>query len=443
MPDVLLQSAFSTPAMAAATADEAWLQGMLDFEAGLARAQARVGLIPEKVDAAIVSRCGADYFDVAAIAGQTIAGGNPAIPLVAELTRQVPGQASRYVHWGATSQGVIDTATMRVLRRALPIIIDDLKTIEAACARLADAHRDTLMAGRTLLQQGPPITFGPKAAGWLVPVRRARRDLQTLCDTELAVQFGGAVGTLAPLGDDGEAVLSALAEALDLAEPTLPWHGTRERLLRVGSALAVAASALGKIAGDVVLLMQTEVGEVSEPDAGGSSAMPHKRNPVASTLTLAAVRRVHGLASELFSASIHEHERAAGAWHAEWQPIFDCLRLTGAAAHHMRAMTAGLSVNNDRMQHNLQMTQGVTMAEAAKTLLTPYMDRNDAHRLVGEACEQALAEGRPLADVLAGNEAVTAQISVETLRDALEPAHYIGSAVRFIDRALADKQGRR
>src|SRR5699024_1194374 len=200
------------------------------------------------------------------------------------------------------------------------------------------------------------------------------------------------------------------ANALDLAEPELPWHGSRDRLLRIGSALAIAASALGKIAEDVVLLMQTEVAEVSEPNAGGSSTMPHKHNPVASTLTLAAVRRVHGLMAELFAASVHEHERAVGAWHAQWQPLFDCLRVAAAAAHHMRSMTSGLIVHADRMEQNLWLTQGVTMAEAAKTLLAPHLGRGAAHERVAEACNTALAEARPLADVLIADKTITEHV---------------------------------
>lgn len=436
MPDALLQSAFNTPEMAAATSDEAWLQDMLDFEAALAQAQAEVGLIPREAAASITARCRTENFDIAALGQQTSNGGNPAIPIVAALTLLLPDHARGHVHYGATSQDVIDTATMRMLQRALPLIIDELTAIETACARLADKHRKTLMAGRTLLQQGPPITFGLKAAGWLVQVRRARCGLETVQQNELAVQFGGAVGTLAPLGDDGEAVLACLASALDLAEPEMPWHSARDRLLRIGSSLAIGASALGKIGEDVALLMQTEIGEVTDPNAGGSSSMPHKRNPVASTLTLAAVRRIHSLTGELFTASIHEHERAIGSWHAQWQPLFACLQLMAAAAHHTRTLTDGLIVNVDRMRDNLWLTQGVTMAEAAKALLAPQLGRDTAHKLVANACEAALEQARPLADVLAEKEQVTACIDTTTLGDTLQPDNYTGSAQRFIDRAL-------
>lgn len=439
MSDALLQSVFSTAEMTAATSDAAWLQAMLDFEAALAQAQADVGLVPHDAAQVISAQCRADNFDIDALGRETSMGGNPAIPVVSALTRLLPNHVRGHVHRGATSQDVIDTAIMRMLQRALPLIINDLEAVETACAGLAETHCDTLMAGRTLLQQGPPITFGLKAAGWLASVRRARRDLQIRYKQDLALQFGGAVGTLAPLGNDGGAVLAALARRLDLAEPELPWHSAPDRLLRIGSTLAIVASALGKIAEDVALLMQTEIGEVSDPNAGGSSSMPHKRNPVAATLTLAAARRVHGLVGELFSASIHEHERAIGSWHAQWQPLFDCLRLTAAAAHHMRSLTAGLIVNTDRMHANLWLTRGVTLAEAAKSLLAPQLGRETAHQLVAEACNTALTDERPLADVLAENITVTAQFDAKTLRQVLQPHNYTGSAKHFIDRVLADR----
>src|SRR5699024_7372043 len=232
----------------------------------------------------------------------------------------------------------------------------------------------------------------------------------------------------------------AMARRLDLNAPELPWHSARQRLLRIVSTLALAASALGKIAQDIVLLMQTEVAEVSEPHAGGSSSMPHKRNPVASTLTLAAVRRLHVEMASLLNNSLHEHERAAGAWHAEWQPLFDCLRLAAAAARHMRDATAGLIVNSEQMQHNLQATQGVTMAEAAKTLLAPHLGRTQAHQLVADACKRALAEARPLADILAADATVAEHTTGAALQAALAPANYTGSTQGFIDRALDDNQ---
>lgn len=437
MSETLLSTTFSTAAMDTATADSAWLQAMLDFETALATTQADANLIP-RAAADAINACGQiAAYDVAAIGQQAVKGGNPAIPLVAALTSKLPAHARGHVHYGATSQDVIDTATMRVLKRALPLIVDDLEHIENACARHADQHRATLMPGRTLLQQGPPISFGLKAAGWLVAIRRARHDLQAVMASELAVQFGGAVGTLAPLGEHGVTIMQALATRLDLAAPLLPWHGHRNRLLRIGSALAIAASALGKIALDTALLMQTEVGEVIDPNAGGSSAMPHKRNPVAATLTLAATRRAHGLVAELFTASLHEHERAIGAWHAEWQPLFDCLRVVAAAAQHTRTLTTALQVDASRMQANLEQTRGVTLAEAAKSLLAPHIGRDAAHARVAKACAAALAQGTPLVAILAADNAVTAHVDAATLRQALQPHNYTGSAERFIDRALA------
>ncbi len=437
----LLRCAFSTAEMELATDARACVQAMLDFEAALARAQARVGLIPADAAEAIASACDARAYDLTRIAEETVKGGNPAIPLVKLLTARVDKSAAGFVHWGATSQDVVDSALMLVLARALPLVLRDLDALQRHCAQLADAHRNTVMPGRTLLQQALPITFGLKAAGWLSQLKRVRSELERAQKEALAVQFGGAVGSLASLGEQGVAVVRELALQLDLPEPDLPWHTARDRIVRVISALALVAGAVGKIAQDVVLMMQTEVAEVSEPAGagqGGSSTMPHKRNPVASTLALASVRRLHALLPTVYAGLVQEHERAAGAWHAEWQTVTEALRLTAAALHHVGFAIGGLNVDSARMRRNLDLTRGLLMAEAVMMVLAPILGRGEAHARVEEACRRAVAQDMTLQDVLMSDEQLVAQLGRERLAALFDPAGYLGASAQFIDRALSD-----
>jgi len=419
--------------------DAAWLQALLDVEAALARATARAGLIPEGYAAAITAACRAERFDVAALGEDAAEGGNPVIPLVRALTAAVPGDAAGWVHWGATSQDILDSAAMLVARRALGPLLDDLDGAADAAARLADDHRGTLMAGRTLLQQALPITFGLKAAGWLVGLDQAAARLDQIRQTRLAVQLGGAAGTLASLGDDGLRVLAGLAEELDLAEPRMAWHTERSRCTELASGLGQAAAALGKIAGDVVLLASTEVAEVSEggpPGRGGSSTLPHKANPVAAVSARACAAQAPGLVATLLVAASHaEHERAAGAWHAEWRPLRDLLRAVGSAAAWLRDCLEHLQVDAARMAANLDLLDGLLLSERVTAALSPALGRLAAHDLVQRGAAEA-ASGASLAGVLAADPEVSRHLSPDEIERLLDSSGYLGSADAFVDRAL-------
>lgn len=423
----------------AAVSGRAWVQGMLDFEAALARAEASVGLLPAQAAEAIGAAASeVGRFDLAELGLEGRGAGNPAAPLVRALTAAVEGAAAGHVHRGATSQDVMDTAASLVARRAVGLIDEELAAVAAALASLADEHRGSVMAGRTLLQQALPTTFGLKAAGWLVAVLDARA---RLAGVPFAVQLGGADGTLASLGDAGPQVLAALAAELGLDEPTVPWHTDRGRIGQLGSALALAAGTVEKVAQDIVLLAQTEVGEVAEASGGGrggSSTLPHKRNPVGSVLAIACARRVRGEASILLGAMAQEHERAAGAWQAEWEAVSGSLAHTGGAAASLREALDGLEVRPERMRENLDATGGLILAEAVVTALTEAgMGRSEAHELVKAASKRAAESGRPLGDELRDDSRVSGQLSPEEIDRALDPAGYLGAAGAFVDRALA------
>jgi 3-carboxy-cis,cis-muconate cycloisomerase len=401
-----------------ALSDGAWLQAMLDAERALASAEARAGVIPAEAADAIGVACGAGRFDPVAILEQGREPGNPVEPLVRALTEAVGGNAGGYVHWGATSQDILDTAAMLVSRAALELLVERLAWVAQECATLADTHRSTLIAGRTLLQQAVPSTFGLKAAGWLVAVLEARRRLVTIREEGLAVQLGGAAGTLGALGDAGPEVRRLFAEELRLQEPVVPWHTNRVRIAELGAALDIAAGVLAKIGLDVGLLSQTEVGEAREAQAGASSTMPQKRNPVGSALAVACARQVHAQASVLTAALPQEHERALGAWHSEWPALRNVLAYAGGAAEGARRALDGLEVDTVRMRANIQ---DAVMAEKASFLLADELGRREAKERVA----QAASGGRPLAEDL-GLEAAD-----------LDPTSYLGSAETFVDRALA------
>jgi 3-carboxy-cis,cis-muconate cycloisomerase len=405
-----------------ATTDHAWLQAMLDVEAALARAQAAAGVVAREHADAIAAACRADLYDVDAIGVRAAAVGNPAAPLVSALRERVGYPAAAAVHRGATSQDVLDSAAMLIARRALEMVLADLGGAAATSARLADEHRGTVMAGRTLLQQAVPITFGLKAAGWLVALDEAGQRLQAVRASRLAAQLGGAAGTLSAQGDAGIDVLSRFARELGLAEPVLPWHTARTRVAELATALGEACGAMAKVAGDVVLLAQTEVGEVREGgdgDRGGSSAMPHKHNPVAAISALAGARQAPGLVANLLAAMEHEHERAAGAWHAEWGPLRALLRCTGSAAAWLRDCLEGLEVDAERMRANLDE------AVLAERVAAAIGGRDAPGRV-----REALAAGA-LADV------AREHLSEEEAARLLDPATYLGATDQLIDRALS------
>jgi 3-carboxy-cis,cis-muconate cycloisomerase len=426
-----------------AVSGRTWLRAMLDAEGALAVAEARVGLIPADAAEAIAECCEASRFDPEEIGQGARASGNPVPPLVRALTERVSEAsevAARYVHKGATSQDLTDTAAMLVTRRALDLILAELDGIAAACARLAEEHRDTLMAGRTLLQQALPTTFGLKAAGWLVAILEARRALLDVRSSRLAAQLGGAAGTLASLGGSGVSVLREFARELDLAEPALPWHADRTRVAEVGAVLSLVAGVLGKVSLDVILMAQTEVGEVAEPAGegrGGSSTLPHKRNPILSVTAAASVRRVQDLSRTLAGAMVGEHERAAGAWHSEWESLSGALALTGGAAAAAREVTEGLEVHPEKMRENLDATGGMLLAENVTTVAAERLGRLKAHDLVQTACRRALEEGKPLREALLEDDAFGEVLSEGEIDAALDPAGYLGSAGEFVDRALS------
>jgi 3-carboxy-cis,cis-muconate cycloisomerase len=435
--EVLFRGLFVPEEVREATSGDAWLRAMLDTEAALAAAEAEAGLIPGEAADAIAAACEAGGFDPEAIAREGRSTGNPVVPLVAALRSKLDEEAAGFVHHGATSQDVMDTAAMLVASRTLQLTGAQLAGVAAACAGLADEHRGTLMAGRTLLQQALPTTFGLKAAGWLDSVVSARERLGSL---SLAVELGGAAGTLGSLGSEGERVVALLAKRLELDEPAVPWHAARLRIADLGSSLALAAGSLEKIALDLVLLSQTEVGEVGESSAGGrggSSTLPHKRNPVGSILTIACARQVRGAAGVLLEAMPQEHERAAGAWQSEWAPLSDALALTGGASYSLREALEGLEVRGERMRENLEATGGALMAESVVTVLGERVGRQRARELVESASSRGLDSGTPLRDELVSDEVVSAELSAEEIDRALDPAGYLGSADAFIDRALS------
>lgn len=333
-----------------AVADAAWVAAMLDAERALANAESLLGVIPADSAGAIAEQCELDRFDLDAILEQGHDVGNPVEPLVRALRERVGGDAARWVHYGATSQDVLDTAAMLVARRATTLLLEELDGAATACARLAEEHRDTPMSARTLLQQAVPTTFGAKAATWLIALQVP---LERLRGYPFLAQLGGAAGTLAPLGDRGPEVVAAFADELGLCAPPLPWHALRQPWAALGALLDQAAQACAKVGLDVVLLAQTEVGEVAEAEGGGSSTMPHKRNPVRAVLARACARTVHANAGVL-AAGEHEHERAAGAWHAEWTALTETLAHTGGAAAAIRECLDGLEVFPQRMRENMR-----------------------------------------------------------------------------------------
>ena len=428
----------------------AWLQAMLDAERALAAASSRVGIVPTAAAAAIAAACDADRFDPDDLGRRGQAAGNPVVPLVRDLTEAVAAEAgpeaARWVHHGATSQDIMDTAASLVAFRALVPVLGDLGGAAEACAKLADRHRATVMAGRTLGQQALPITFGLKASGWLAALDDAAAGLAAVRRARLAAQLGGAAGTLASLGSDGAEVARLYAAELGLAEPTLPWHTNRVRVGELAGALGVAAGALGKLALDVTLLAQTELGEVTEPadgGRGGSSTLPHKRNPVAAVLVTAATRRVPGLVASLLAAMAQEQERATGAWHAEWEPLAELLRLVGGAARRTRELLEGLEVHPERMRVGLAATSGLLLAEHVATGLAGALGRVAAHDLVQRLSRKAAASGRPLRTVLLADPAIRAHLDEADIDRLLAPEGYLGSAALFVDRALAAHDARR
>ncbi|MCK0545080.1 3-carboxy-cis,cis-muconate cycloisomerase [Pseudomonas syringae pv. aptata] len=432
------------PEMREIFSDEGRVQGMLDFEAALARAQARVGLIPPEVVADIELSCDARLFDFDALAIAIGSAGNSAIPLVKALGKQIAArsaEAERYVHMGATSQDVMDSGLVLQLRRAIVLLERDLSRLADAMAEQAQCHACTPLAGRTWLQQATPVTLGMKIAGWLGAVTRHRQRLNEIKPRLLCLQFGGASGSLAALGDQAFSVAEALADELQLALPEQPWHTQRDRLVEFAGLLGLIAGSLGKLGRDVSLLMQTEVGEVFEPSApgkGGSSTMPHKRNPVGAAVMISTATRAPGLVATMLAAMPQEHERSLGLWHAEWETLPELCCLVSGSLQQALQVIPGLQVDAERMAINLQSTKGLVLAEAVSIALAQRIGRDAAHHLIEQCCRRAVEQSAHLRQVLGETPQVSEQFSSDELDRLLDPAHYLGQARHWVERAVAE-----
>jgi len=443
----LLDPLFTTERMRALTSDRARVQGILDFEAALALAEALSGVIPAAAVEPIGAACRAELYDLAELGRETSAAGNPAIPLLRALTERVArtdGAAARFVHHGATSQDAMDTGLVLQLRAVLADLDDDLGRLAAALERLTRTHRDTLIAGRTWLQQAEPTTLGLKTAGWLAAVDRHRARLCEERGRALAVQLGGAVGNLSALGDRGPRVVELLAEALGLSVPELPWHTHRDRLVEVAAALGLLTGTLGKIARDVALLMQTELAEASEPaepGRGGSSSMPHKRNPVRSAVAEAAALRVPALVATLLAGMVQEHERGLGGWQAEWEVWPEICRLTGGALAQMAAVAEGLEVDVEGMADHVVKSGGVLQAGALAAALSGRMGRAEAQALLEGASRRAREERRALGEILREEGEVLRHLSEAELGRLLDPRRAAAASAALVDRFLSGRRG--
>ncbi|QXI39462.1 3-carboxy-cis,cis-muconate cycloisomerase [Pseudomonas xantholysinigenes] len=442
----LFDAYFTAPAMGEVFSDRGRLQGMLDFEAALARAEAGVGLVPHTAVMAIEAACKAERYDARALADAIAVAGNSAIPLVKALGKVVASgvpEAERYVHLGATSQDAMDTGLVLQLREALALLDSDLAKLADTLARQALQHADTPMVGRTWLQHATPVTLGMKLASVLGALTRHRQRLKELRPRLLVLQFGGASGSLAALGSKALPVAEALAEQLRLHLPEQPWHTQRDRLVEFAMVLGLVAGSLGKFGRDVSLLMQTEAAELFEPAApgkGGSSTMPHKRNPVGAAVLISAATRVPGLVSTLLVAMPQEHERSLGLWHAEWETLPQICCLVSGALRQAQVIAEGMTVDATRMRDNLDLTQGLVLAEAVSIVLAQRLGRERAHHLLEQCCQRAVAERRHLRAVLGEEPQVSAELTADELDRLLDPAHYLGQARVWVARAVAEHQ---
>jgi 3-carboxy-cis,cis-muconate cycloisomerase len=442
----LFAGLFAHGEAAAAVGDQALVHAMVEVEAALLGALADLDLAPveaarELAEAVASGRLELDVDELGRGTGEQ---GTPIPALLKALRRQLSSSAAAHLHTGATSQDVIDTAIMLVARRALDAVLSDLSAAADACAELAARHRDAILPGRTLLQQALPVTVGLKAAGWLSGLDGALADLRVVREREFAVQFGGAVGTLAILGDRGLEVAARLADRLALPAPALPWHTVRLRPVRIATALGAALGILGKIGRDVVLLAQSEVAEVAEGGGegrGGSSTMPHKRNPVGGIGLVACAQRGPGLVATMLAAMLQEHERGAGGWQAEWETLLELLRLAGSSAAIARELLGGLEVDPEKMRSDMDLTGGLVMSESVAAALTPSLGRSDAQQVVEKAARRSVESGRRFRDVLLELPEVSDALGEDELDTALDPARYLGVSAELIDRALAGHRG--
>ncbi|ENV08666.1 3-carboxy-cis,cis-muconate cycloisomerase [Acinetobacter higginsii] len=445
----LYASLFYQPEVTAIFSDQALLSYMIQVEVALAKAQAQVKVIPDSA-ANIIEQVGQNavaQIDLHTLAAAAGLAGNVAIPLVKQFTALVKQQdedASRYVHWGATSQDIIDTATILQCRDALALIEKQLQQAYQISLKQAQQYRHQVMIGRTWLQQALPITLGHKFARWAAALKRDLDRLQTIKTRVLTAQLGGAVGSLASLQDQGSAVVEAFAAQLKLTAPECTWHGERDRMVEIASTLALIVGNVGKMAKDWSLLMQTEIAEVFEPVAkgrGGSSTMPHKRNPVAAASILAAANRVPALMASVYQSMVQEHERALGAWHAEWLAIPEIFQLCAGALERSCDVLEHMQVNAEAMQRNLEGTQGLIMAEAVMMALAPKIGRLNAHHLVEQACQQAVAQQQHLKIILSAMDEVNTHFNDQALDELFQPATYLGNIQAQIDAVLQAEKG--
>ncbi|MDT7952549.1 MAG: 3-carboxy-cis,cis-muconate cycloisomerase [Acetobacteraceae bacterium] len=431
---------YGSDGMRAIWDERAYFQRMLDVEAALARVQARLGIIPAEAAAAITAAARVENLDTAELAASVRNVGYPVVGLVKGLSRAAGEEAGRWTHWGATTQDIMDTATVLQLRDGLDLVRSELVAIAQALAAKADEHRHTVMAGRTHLQHALPTTFGLKVATWLMPIPDHIERLDQLRPRALRVEFGGAAGTLASLGDQGLAVLQGLAGELGLHEPPAPWHVARDGLTEAVGLLGLVCGSLAKIATDMILLCQSEIGEVSEPyvaGRGSSSTMPQKRNPIASEYVIAAQRGVQALVPLMQNAMNSDHERGTGPWQAELLVLPQAFVLTGGALLHARTIAEGMVVDKDRMKHNIAITRGGIMAEAIMMGLAPKLGRETAHHAVKHATDAAAAGGTDLATALLEEKEVAANMGADEIHRLADPANYLGASAAFIDRVLA------
>ena len=436
---ILFRDAFGTPRMREIFSDGSLIRRYIEVEVALAKAEARCGVVPADAAEAIARESKFERIDFDHMRHETDIVGYPILPLVHQLV-EMCGDAGRYIHWGATTQDIMDTANVLQLRDALDVVEGDIRELRGILRDLAAKHRDTPMAGRTHLQQALPVTFGYKVGVWLAMFDRHQERLAELKKRVLVVEFAGAAGTLASLGDKGFEVQQALAEELGLGVPATTWHVARDGFAEAVNLLALVTGSLGKIALDVMIMASTEFAEVYEPfvkGRGASSTMPQKRNPISSELMLAAAKAVRQHAGLMVDAMIQDFERATGPWHAEWVALPESFVLAAGALHQAKFALGGLVVDADRMRHNLGISRGLIVAEAVMMGLAPAIGRQQAHDVVYDACRVANTEGATLADALAAMPAVTAHFDRAAIDHLTDPANYLGLAPQMVDRAIA------
>ena len=437
----LFRDGFGSPGMRAIFCDETYVRRCIDVEVALARVQSRLGVIPADAGEKIAKAAKPDAIDYGLLKIETDNVGYPIVGIVHQLAKQT-GEAGRYIHWGATTQDIMDSATVLQIRDALVLIDEDLTALDVTLTALSAKHRDTVMAGRTHLQQALPVTFGQKTAVWLSMIRRHRQRLEQLKPRVLVGQLGGAAGTLASLGDNGLAVSDALMDELGLGRPDIVWHVARDGLAEVACFCGLVTGSLGKIATDIMLMMQTELAEAFEPFAtgrGSSSTMPQKRNPISCELIVAIAKSVRSNVGMMLDGMLADLERATGPWHLEWIALPECFIATGGALHQARFMLDGLVVDADRMRKNLDLTGGLIVAEAVMMALAPHTGRGAAHDLVYGACRAALDGKTSLLSELKKFGEVTRHLTDTDLKRLVEPANYLGSAPAMVDRMVGRK----